>query len=177
MNLSDKQIIDIIFHSLETYALGDIKFLQEKQKPIAAFILCTCFIEQVSHFVYGPGDRNSDKAIEFIDEYLNNKKTIKYSAKDLVEVLRNKLVHNYSLSDRKNPNLNKYALNYNNPNIHLHQEKGTTYVNIDRFVQDIELALEFYKTRIRDDYKLIQNAITQFNRFGILIHRENQLSI
>ena len=46
-----------------------------------------------------------------------------------------------------------------------------------REVQDIELALEFYKTRIRDDYKLIQNAITQFNRFDILIHRENQLSI
>ena len=71
MTIEEKQIIDTIFHSLETYALGDIKFLQENKKPIAAFILCTCFIEQISHFVYRPNGRNKDKAIAFINEYLN----------------------------------------------------------------------------------------------------------
>ena len=54
MTSNQKQIIDTIFHSLETYALGDIKFLRESKKPIATFILCTCLIEQISQFVYGP---------------------------------------------------------------------------------------------------------------------------
>lgn len=101
MMLNEKQKIDIIFHSLETYALGDIKFLQQSGKPIAAFILCTCFIEQVSHFVYGPGGRNKDKAVDFINEFLNEGRNIKYSATELVDILRNKLVHNYSLSDTR----------------------------------------------------------------------------
>ena len=66
MTTEEKQVIDIIFHSLKTYAFGDIKFLLESKKPIAAFILCTCFLEQISHFVYGPNRRNKDKAIDFI---------------------------------------------------------------------------------------------------------------
>ena len=177
MTATEKQIINTIFHSLETYALGDIKFLQQNGKPIAAFILCTCFIEQVSHFVYGPGGRSSDKSIDFITEYLNKGKSVRYSANDLVEILRNKLVHNYSLSDRKNPKLNKYSLNYDNPKTHLHKENGMTYINIDSFITDIETALHLYKEEVKNNAELVQKAMSQYNRFGILVHREEKISI
>ncbi len=175
MTIEEKQIIGTIFHSLETYALGDIKFLQENNKPIAAFILCACFLEQVSHFVYGPNGRNKDKAVDFINEYLNEGRIIKYSASELVDILRNKLVHNYSLSDKRKPKFKRYALNYDNPNTHLHNENEVTYVNINRFVQDIEAALQLYKKRIESNADLIKNAIDQYNQHGILVHREQRL--
>jgi hypothetical protein len=175
MIFDEKEKIDIIFHSLETYALGDIKFLQQNGKPIAAFILCTCFIEQVSHFVYGPGGRSKDKAVDFINEFLNEGKNTKYSATELVDILRNKLVHNYSLSDARNPRIKRYALNYDNPKTHLHVEDNLTYVNIDCFIGDIESALLLYKERLQKDPLLIRNAINQFNQHGILVHLENKL--
>ncbi len=175
MTTEEKQVIDIIFHSLKTYAFGDIKFLLESKKPIAAFILCTCFLEQISHFVYGPNRRNKDKAIDFINEYLNEGKNIKYAANELVDILRNKLVHNYSLSDKRNPNIKRYALNYDNPKTHLHNENNVTYVNIDCFVKDIEAALLLYQIRIEKEPRLIKNALNQFNQHGILVHREEIL--
>lgn len=175
MTENEKQIISIIFHSLKTYALGDIKFLQENKKPIAAFILCTCFIEQVSHFVYGPNGRNKDKAIDFINEFLNEGREIKYDAIDLVDILRNKLVHNYSLSDTRNPRIKSYALNYDNPAAHLHNENNKTYINIDCFIKDIEQAVELYQKRITDDTILIQNAVNQYKQHGILVHLEERL--
>ena len=173
--MTDIEKINTIFHSFETYALGDIKFLQTNGKPIAAFILCTCFIEQVSHFVYGPNGRSKDKAQDFINEYINEGKVVKYAAKDLVDILRNKLVHNYSLSDTRNPKIKRYALNYDNPKTHLHTENNVTYVNIDCFINDIEAAIRLYKQKIVNDPALIQNAINQFNQHGILIHREERL--
>lgn len=175
MTIEEDQIIKTIFQTLETYALGDIKFLQESKKPIAAFILCTCFIEQVSHFVYGPNGRNKDKAIDFINEYLNEGKAIKYSAIELVDILRNKLVHNYSLSDKRNPNIKRYALNYDNPQTHLHTENNVTYVNIDCFVKDIEAALQLFKERIQKEASLVHNTVSQYYQHGILVHREDIL--
>jgi hypothetical protein len=175
MTANEKHIINIIFHSLETYALRDIKFLLEAKKPIAGFILRTCLIEQISHFVYGPNGRNKDKAIDFINEYLNAGKDLKYSASELVDILRNKLVHNYSLSDTRNPKIKRYALNYDNPKTHLHNENNVTYVNIDCFVKDIETAMRLYRQKIDNDSQHVKNAIRQFNQHGILIHREEQL--
>lgn len=88
----DQKIADIIT-AFETYALGDIKHNIETHKPVAAFILSSCWIDQVALFVYNHNEENLDQHYKsFIKTYLN-----KYVELDLYTNLRCKLVHSYSV--------------------------------------------------------------------------------
>jgi hypothetical protein len=105
MTDESKQKISYIITAFETYALGDIKKVQKNEMPIAAFILCVCFIDQVSGFIYDNNVRgqrtNTDRSKKFVSEYLNKASAKPYDKDDLIELLRNKLVHNYSVADNK----------------------------------------------------------------------------
>src|SRR5215204_5369560 len=88
MDLTDDDKIAQIIKSFDDYAFNNIK--DNKERPIAAFILCCCFIDQLAAFRYN-SDHNG-RWEDFIKDYLPD-----YEGAQLYDTLRNKLVHNYSL--------------------------------------------------------------------------------
>lgn len=96
-------IIEEIIDSFKTFALGDIRHNIENEhpKPIAAFILCSCLIDQLAAFTYyeppnsdgTPKYSNKELYKKFINEYLPH-----YKPLNLYVNLRCKLVHNYTVA-------------------------------------------------------------------------------
>lgn len=70
------QDLETIIHSLEHYALGDIR--HNRSRPIAAFILSICFIDQLSSFRYKLRRDANKRPEDFIDDYMKE-----YSGLDL----------------------------------------------------------------------------------------------
>jgi hypothetical protein len=90
----ENAIIEEIIESFKTFAFGDIEYNVEK-KPIAAFILCSCLIDQLAAFTYNePNERNNVIYKRFIKEYLSH-----YIPLNLYVNLRCKLVHNYTVGE------------------------------------------------------------------------------
>ena len=180
MDNISKQKISYIATAFETYALGDIKKVQINKMPIAAFILSVCFIDQISGFIYDNRARgqksNTDRAKKFVSEYLNKVSANPYDKDDLIELLRNKLVHNYSLSDRKMPKHQKYVLDYENLNLHLHKEDDIVVINIEGFINDLEKAFQLYKSQLIDNVDLQKTAVEHYDIYGILVYKEIQLN-
>jgi hypothetical protein len=87
----DDKIIEEIIDSFQTFALGDIEY-NVNDKPIAAFILCSCFIDQLAAFRYNQIDESAKYYNEFIKDYLPQ-----YRALNLYVNLRCRLVHNYTV--------------------------------------------------------------------------------
>ncbi|MFT3934417.1 MAG: hypothetical protein QM726_12420 [Chitinophagaceae bacterium] len=84
-------IIGQIIDSFQTFAFGDIEY-NVKPKPIAAFILCSCLIDQLAAFRYNKIDDSAESYNEFIKDYLPQ-----YRALNLYVNLRCRLVHNYTV--------------------------------------------------------------------------------
>jgi hypothetical protein len=176
MDAETSKKISHIITAFETYALGDIRKVQRNEMPIAAFILGVCFIDQVSGFIYDRSKRgqksNTERAKKFVDEYLNPVASKPYDKDELIELLRNKLVHNYSLSDRNIPKHRRYQLEYLNPRLHLYTQGDIVFINVDGFVTDLENAFQFYKKKLLADEVLRMNALGHYDQFGILVHQE-----
>jgi hypothetical protein len=88
----EDEIIKEIIEAFETFALGDIEHNVDK-KPIAAFILCSCLIDQLAAFRYNePTEKNRVLYKRFINDYMSH-----YKSLNLYVNLRCKLVHNYTV--------------------------------------------------------------------------------
>jgi hypothetical protein len=95
----DDDIVKEITEAFGTFAIGDIEHNIEK-KPIAAFILCSCLIDQLACFIYfepplpngRPKYKNETLYKRFINDYLKP-----YKGLNLYVNLRCKLVHNYTV--------------------------------------------------------------------------------
>jgi len=85
----EPQPIEVIINSFKDYALGDIH--HNRSKPIAAFILCMCFIDQVASFRYAIKRDKNKKPEDFISEYMKD-----YEELELYKNTRHSLAHNYS---------------------------------------------------------------------------------
>jgi hypothetical protein len=158
--------------AFEVYALGDIKKTQQHGMPIAAFILAMCFIDQVSGYVFdnkakGQKD-NTSRSKKFVTEYLNKVASKRYNSDDLISLLRNKLVHNYSVFDAKIPDHPKYALEFTHPELHMRKDGDTIFINAQGFINDLEKAFLLYKERLRTDAELQQIALAHYEEFNIL---------
>src|SRR5580698_2897595 len=128
--LTEDQILDQIEYSLRNYALRDIKVISNSDTVIACFMLCSCFIDQMSGFRYNRSGVKS-RFLEFVNTYLK-----KYDPENLHSDLRNKLVHNYSLG-------NSYSLTKEYHYFHLNPSKENAQrrlLNLDRFIEDLEEA-------------------------------------
>jgi hypothetical protein len=89
---SDDEIIEEIIEAFGVFAFGDIEYNVDK-KPIAAFMLCSCLIDQLATFIYNePEERNMVIYKRFIKDYLPH-----YIPLNLYVNLRCKLVHNYTV--------------------------------------------------------------------------------
>ena len=119
------QDINTIVSSFRTYALGDIKHNQSK--PIAAFILSICFIDQLSSFRYDYKTKHSKRAERLIKEYMTP-----YKGLDLYDYVRNSLVHNYSSRGRFDIN------NVDYKNVPFFKKGDVIHINTDVFIFYLE---------------------------------------
>jgi hypothetical protein len=121
------QEIETIIFSFEHYALGDIR--HNKSKPIAAFILSMCFIDQLSSFRYKLRRDANKRPEDFIRDYMKE-----YSGLDLYDMFRHTLIHNYS-------SLGKFDIdNRGNETVPYLNEGGRIYINTNVFIDYLEKA-------------------------------------
>ena len=111
---------------------------------------------------------NTGRSKKFVSEYLNKVSAKTYDEDTIIDLLRNKLVHNYSVGDNKIPNHQKYVLEYENPQLHLHKEGDIILVNIEGFIKDLDNAFSLYKNQLLSDFRIQKIAIEHYDRYGIL---------
>ncbi len=93
INQPNDAIIEEIITAFGTFALGDIEFNVSNGKPVSAFILSSCLIDQLAAFRYNePEEKNSVIYKRFIIDYMPQ-----YRPLNLYVNLRCKLVHNYTV--------------------------------------------------------------------------------
>lgn len=148
MKLSTEEkdkIIEDIIKAFGRYALGDIRDAAKRKKPLAAFILCTCFIDQLAGFVYY--SKKDNRAELFVGEFMK-----KYEGMDLYHSLRNKLVHNYSTAGL-------YRLSYNKERETKNSSQNLRMLNLHRFIKDIEIAFNKVKEKWSQNKEMRDKAI------------------
>jgi hypothetical protein len=150
--------IEEIIDSLTRFALRDIKV--NIQNPIAAFILISCFIDQMAAYAYntqiGKAGANYKR---FITEYFKN-----YDALKLWENLRCALVHNYTIS----PN---FALSSEpHPDLPPTNNISVNEFTVTGFIKELETALADLSVHLRDTTSQIRlSALEKFNSSPIII--------
>jgi hypothetical protein len=130
------QDIETILHSFEKYALDDIRYI--KSKPIAAFILSICFIEQLATFLYEFHADDGKKPERFFNEYMEEYKGI-----ELYHKARHTLVHNYS--SRNQFDIDKIGFE----NVPYQIIDTVIYINTNVFIHYLEIAFEKVKIAMR----------------------------
>jgi hypothetical protein len=160
-----KKVIGVIEKSLREHDLADIKEVAKINRPIAGFILCSCFIEHICTFCYAP-DRVSDKDfIRFVVEYLNPVAERVYKPNELREDLRNKLVHNYSIGASYGL-MGKEDFKHRDPHPKLPAKE---VLKLDDFVNELEQAFNRYITDLKEDKGALQsNAVLAFHYHNII---------
>lgn len=151
----EESLIYHVIDSLKNIALSDIRKVSSEDNVLASFILCSCFIDQVSGFRYNQ-DAVKSRYQKFVGEYLPN-----YNPKKLYEDLRNKLVHNYSLGDT-------YSLTRLSPQLHLKIVGVRIIINLENFISELEDAFTRYEDDLKSNSQAKSNALTWFERFNIL---------
>ena len=118
----EDEIIEYIINFLSDHPLGNIKYTI-KEKPMAAFILAACFIDQLGAYRYNIS-KNRKRWAAIVDNYMYKDK-----GKTLFTTLRSDLVHNYSLKG--------FTVLMDELLIDKHPEN---IISLPSFVNDIELA-------------------------------------
>jgi hypothetical protein len=157
MEMTDDQIIDQIIYSFSKYNLRDIQEINNNKLEftIAEFILCSCFIDQISGFRYNT-DKGGKRYRQFVQDYLTS-----YNPTELYEDLRNKLVHNYSVGSY-------YGLTRKAPHLHLQKIDGVTHLNLEDFIADLKTALDKYVYELRNDNEIKRKALCWFTEYKII---------
>lgn len=155
------QDIETIIHSLEHYALGDIR--HNRCKPIAAFILSMCFIDQLSSFRYKLLRNAKKRPEDFIEEYMKE-----YSGLDLYDMFRHTLIHNYSSQGRFDIDIR------GNDDVPYADRNGKIYINTNVFIDRLEKA---FKDVVRDFREIgrepYNNALERSMYHPVLIDPDN----
>ncbi len=164
MNLSsrlsqpDNVKIEEIIDSFTRFALRDIKV--NISNPIAAFILISCFIDQMAAYAYntqiGQAGANYKR---FVTEYFKN-----YDPLKLWENLRCALVHNYTIS----PN---FALSSEpHPDLPYTNTISANDFTVTGFIKELETSLADLSVHLREVTSQIrENALKKFNASPIII--------
>ena len=156
--MTDEQIIKHIINSFSKFNLRDIVEINNHEKlefTIAEFILCSCFIDQISGFRYNT-DKVGKRYRQFVKDYLSQ-----YNPDELYEDLRNKLVHNYSLGSF-------YGLTRRAPHLHLQKVNGLTHLNLENFISDLKAALDKYVLELQSDSDIRRKALCWFSEYKII---------
>ncbi|NOT50084.1 MAG: hypothetical protein HOP10_02260 [Chitinophagaceae bacterium] len=154
---STPQDINTVIHSFEHYALADIR--HSKPKPIAAFILSICFIEQLSTFLYEFQADDSKKPERFFIDYMEEYKDI-----DLYHKARHTLVHNYS--SRGQFDIDKIGFE----NIPYSIIDNVIHINTNVFIHYLEIAFDkAKKDLLKIDSPQYKNALENSMYYPVLV--------
>ena len=159
--LSDDEILNTIEHSFRSYAFRDIVVLKDNAVPVpvAVFILCTCFIDQLAGFRYN-SDRTTSRFQNFVTQYLPQ-----YDPIQLCDDLRNRLVHNYSVGEA-------YVVSDSIPSMHnrpFTPGSSTKGLDMHKFIEDLEVAFNAYMGELRSNPECRNNAILWYHRYRIIV--------
>lgn len=173
MSLSheDQKIIAVIGETIYGMALGDIHRalgcnyptqkitkdaeLKDGQCLVGALMLAVAIIEAIGHHCCASNTSHSaeDAFTRFSEDYLR-KIEPRYVTKNLWQVMRNGLLHNYSTRHNYGTNPVKYALIKNASNAHLEpvpNKSGYFYMNIQSFIADIDAAVNRFLDELEKD--------------------------
>lgn len=158
LSQSDDVKIEEIIDSLTRYALRDIKV--NIHNPIAAFILISCFIDQMAAYAYntqiGQAGANYKR---FITEYFQA-----YDPLQLWKNLRCALVHNYTIS----PNFSLSSEPH--PDLATTTNVSVNELTVTEFIKELETALSDLSIHLRDKTSKIRlDALTKYNDSPIII--------
>ena len=158
LNQPDDVKIEEIIDSFTRFALRDIKV--NIQNPIAAFILISCFIDQMAAYAYNTqiGQAGSNYR-KFITDYFKS-----YDPLKLWENLRCALVHNYTIS----PN---FALSSEpHPDSPVTGNISANDFTATEFIKELETALTDLSVDLRDHTSQIRtDALAKYNTSPIII--------
>ncbi len=157
LSQSDDVKIEEIIDSFTRFALRDIKI--NIPNPIAAFILISCFIDQMAAYAYntqmGQAGANYRK---FITEYFKA-----YDPLQLWESLRCALVHNYTISSN-------FALSGEpHPELPETANISANDLTVVGFVKELEGALTDLSQDLRINQIIRKNALTKYNSSPIIV--------
>ena len=133
------QDIETIVQSFKDYALGDIN--HNRCKPIAAFILSICFIDQLSSFRYDWKIKYSKRAPWIFRDYMKAYHPI---GPKIYEFFRNGLIHNYSSRGRFDID------NVGYENVPFFENGDIIHINTNVFISHLETAFDELVTEFKD---------------------------
>lgn len=151
----DDLTIKYIINTFQDLALADIKY--NKDRPIAAALLSGCLLDQISGFLFPNKGKPTDKARKFVKKYMP-----KYADIEIYDILRNPLVHNYSLPKQ-------YALTSDLSMAELGVSilpNGIIY--IPSFIQDLEIAIEQAVKDLKENEDIRKHALQWEKRHPVL---------
>ncbi|MFZ6024390.1 MAG: hypothetical protein ACOYVG_08020 [Bacteroidota bacterium] len=133
MKRKQPQTIQQIITAFECYALGDIK--HNSSKPIAAFILSMCFIDNLAFFRYSDNDvAKKDRPDLFIDNYMKE-----YGGFGFYKLARHSVVHFYTSEGR-------FDIDNKGFETSPHEKiDNVYYINTDVLILCLEKAFEKFK--------------------------------
>ena len=151
------QEIETIINSMEKYALGDIRHNQSR--PIAAFILCMCLIDQLSSFRYKLHRDANKRPEDFINEYMPD-----YRGLDLYDMFRHSLIHHYSSQGKFDID------NRGNEEVPFALKDSVIYINTNVFIYYLEKAFTKVVADFRNiDSEAFRNAIENSMYHPVLV--------
>ncbi|OQP65427.1 hypothetical protein A3860_17335 [Niastella vici] len=158
--------IGSIIHSFKTFALGDIEY--NITRPIAAFILGSCFIDQMAAYRYNHGTTSNEEHYKkFINEYLKE-----YNSFDLYNNLRCLIIHNYTLGEYMSLTSELEAID---------QQEDILHVNIltaRRFHSALSRAFsEFSKDILKINSQARINAVNRYNEAPVLVMNNYEIPV
>lgn len=157
--MRNPQDIETIIKSFKDYALGDIRHNQ--CKPIAAFILSICFIDQLSSFRYDYKIKYRTRAPWIFRDYMKAYHPI---GTKIYEYFRNGLIHNYSSKGQFDID------NVGHENIAYFNDGNIIHINTNVFNKHLEDAFKILCDEFRDiNSEAHKNALETAKHFPVFI--------
>lgn len=148
--------IEELISSFGQYAFCDIRYNIENKnesKPIAAFILCSCLIDQLAAYTYNHGKKENSKYYKkFIQEYLPSYKPLR-----LYNDLRCLLVHNYSISEYLALSTEELIPDNDGNSI------SATNITAKKLFNDLVTAFEKFSKELRSNTETRKNALARYD--------------
>jgi hypothetical protein len=137
-------------------AFLDIKRASAGQSKMGAFILASCFIDYMAGFIAGRETTGKDYK-QIVKDYLPSL----YDPEKLYKDLRCKVVHNYSEGG-------SYIFVDAKPALHGQKVDSKIVINLENFIDDLEVALRKMFKDLDTVSGKQQNAEERYDKIGLL---------
>ncbi|MES1226376.1 MAG: hypothetical protein ABUT20_63460 [Bacteroidota bacterium] len=159
--MTEDEIISDIINSFEKFGLADIQ--HNIDRPIAAYILCICFIDQLSSYAYPIETRQKKRAEAFISRYVSD-----YDGVGLYKKFRDSIIHNYSPQDSEDA----FALTVGGISTPYHKENDTIIINTTFLINGVTKGFDVFKRDLLDEKSQERKcALRRYRKHPIFIEK------